>query len=55
MRALIALAAPAIAAAIMIAAPGNATPLSLAKPDTAPHALQVQYGGGGYERREGYG
>jgi hypothetical protein len=58
MRALIALAAPAIAGALMIAAPSQAAPLSLAPVDTAAHALQVQYGGGGYgERREerGYG
>jgi hypothetical protein len=58
MRALIALAAPAIAGALMIAAPSQAAPLSLAPADAAAHALQVQYGGGGYgERREerGYG
>jgi hypothetical protein len=58
MRALIALAGPAIAGAFLIAAPSSAAPLSLAQPAAASHALQVQYGGGGYgERREerGYG
>jgi hypothetical protein len=62
MRTLIALAAPALAGALLIAAPGEAAPLSLAPADAAPHALLVQYGGGGYgggygERREerGYG
>jgi hypothetical protein len=55
MRTLIALAAPAIAGALMIAAPSQAAPLSLAPADAAPHALLVQYGGGGYgERREEY-
>ena len=58
MRVLIALAAPAIAGAVMIAGPSSAAPLALMRPDAAPHALQVQYGGGGYgggyERREEY-
>jgi hypothetical protein len=55
MRALIALAAPALAGAFLIAAPSGAAPLSLARPDATPQATQVQWGGGGYgERREEY-
>ncbi|MEA2840786.1 MAG: hypothetical protein QOF41_2116 [Methylobacteriaceae bacterium] len=55
MRALIALAAPALAGAFLIAAPSGAAPLPLARPDAAPQATQVQWGGGGYgERREEY-
>jgi hypothetical protein len=57
MRALIALAAPAIAGALLIAGGSAAAPLSLAQPRAASDVLQVQWGGGyggGYERREEY-
>jgi hypothetical protein len=58
MRALIALAAPAIVGASLIAAPGEAAPLSPAQSVAVSDVLQVQYGGGGYgggyERREEY-
>jgi hypothetical protein len=59
MRALIALAAPAIAGALLIAGPSEAAPVSVMQPVVAASdVLQVQYGGGGYgggyERREEY-
>jgi len=55
MRALIALAAPALAGAFMFAAPSAAAPLSPTRSDAAALVTQVQYGGGGYgERREEY-
>jgi hypothetical protein len=52
MRAMIALAAPALAGLVLIAAPSAAAPLAPARPDIAPLATQVQYGYG--ERREEY-
>jgi hypothetical protein len=55
MRALIALAAPAIAGAFMIAAPSGAAPLSLAQPVAASDVLQVQYGYGERREERGYG
>ena len=52
MRALIALAAPAIAGAFLLVTPSAAAPFALAKPETASAVTQVQYGYG--ERREEY-
>jgi hypothetical protein len=52
MRASIAFAALALAAALMFAGPGAAAPLPLAKSAAAPNVLLAQYGG--YEPREEY-
>jgi hypothetical protein len=51
MRALIALAVPALAGLVLMT-PSAAAPLSLARPGIAPAGTQVQYGYG--ERREEY-